>query len=82
MIWNVCKKLFLVFVLIFLYLPILLLSVYSFTSATNIGAIRGFSLHNYVTLFTTPVIYLFFDRYAGRLKGRREGGAAGGEQTA
>lgn len=54
MIWNVCKKLFLVFVLIFLYLPILLLSVYSFTSATNIGAIRGFSLHNYVTLFTTP----------------------------
>ena len=48
------KKLFLVFVLIFLYLPILLLSVYSFTSATNIGAIRGFSLHNYVTLFTTP----------------------------
>jgi spermidine/putrescine transport system permease protein len=27
--------------------------VYSFTSSTTIGAIRGFSLHNYVTLFTT-----------------------------
>lgn len=41
-------------VLLFLYLPILVLAVYSFTDATNIGAIRGFSLHNYVTLFTTP----------------------------
>lgn len=38
----------------FLYLPILILAVYSFTDATNIGAIRGFSVHNYVTLFTTP----------------------------
>ena len=43
-----------VLVLLFLYLPILVLAVYSFTDATNIGAIRGFSLHNYVTLFTTP----------------------------
>lgn len=41
-------------VLIFLYAPILILMVYSFTDATNIGAIRGFSFHNYVTLFTTP----------------------------
>ena len=32
----------------------MLLAVYSFTSSTHIGAIRGFSLHNYVTLFTTP----------------------------
>ncbi len=45
---------FLACVLILLYLPILILAVYSFTDATNIGAIRGFSLHNYVTLFTTP----------------------------
>jgi spermidine/putrescine transport system permease protein len=36
-----------------MYAPILILAVYSFTDATNIGAIRGFSLHNYVTLFTT-----------------------------
>lgn len=48
------KVLFIALVLIFLYAPILILMVYSFTDATNIGAIRGFSLHNYVTLFTTP----------------------------
>lgn len=42
------------FVLLFLYAPILILVVYSFTDATMIGAIRGFSLHNYITLFTTP----------------------------
>ncbi len=40
-------------VLLFIYLPILVLAVYSFTDSTNIGAIRSFSLHNYVTLFTT-----------------------------
>ena len=44
---------FLAVILIFLYLPILILVVYSFTTATQIGAIRSFSLHNYVTLFTT-----------------------------
>ncbi|MCI8939995.1 MAG: ABC transporter permease subunit [Dorea sp.] len=41
-------------VLLFLYLPILVLAVYSFTDAANIGAVRGFSVKNYVTLFTTP----------------------------
>ena len=45
---------FLFLVLLFLYLPILLLAVYSFTSSTQIGAIRAFSLKNYITLFTTP----------------------------
>lgn len=48
------KGVFIALVLIFLYGPILILTVYSFTSATNIGAIQGFSMHNYVTLFTTP----------------------------
>lgn len=48
------KGIFILFILCFLYLPILILAVYSFTDATNIGAIRGFSMHNYVTLFTTP----------------------------
>ena len=48
------KALFVLLVLIFLYAPILILILYSFTNATNIGAMRGFSLHNYVTLFTTP----------------------------
>ena len=41
-------------VLLFLYAPILILAVYSFTESTMIGAIRGFSLQNYITLFTTP----------------------------
>ncbi len=54
MIKKVWKSLLVIFVLLFLYLPILVLMVYSFTDAANIGAIRGFSLHNYVTLFTTP----------------------------
>jgi len=48
------KLLFILFVLVFLYAPILILMFYSFTDAANIGTIRGFSLHNYVTLFTTP----------------------------
>lgn len=37
-------------VLLFMYLPILILAVYSFTDSTQIGAIRGFSLSNYRTL--------------------------------
>lgn len=41
-------------VLTFLYAPILILVFYSFTNATMIGATRGFSLHNYQTLFGTP----------------------------
>lgn len=51
---KVWKGIVILIVLLFLYLPILVLAAYSFTDATNIGAIRGFSLHNYVTLFTTP----------------------------
>lgn len=54
MIKKACKVSIVMLVLLFLYLPILILAVYSFTDATNIGAIRGFSMHNYVTLFTTP----------------------------
>ena len=48
------KMIFIGLVLAFLYLPIFVLAVYSFTKSTNIGAIRGFSMHNYVTLFSTP----------------------------
>ena len=40
-------------ILLLTYLPIVILSVYSFTNSTTIGAIRGFSLKNYKTLFTT-----------------------------
>lgn len=43
-------------VLAFLYLPILILAFYSFTSSTMIGSVRGFSLDNYVTLFTEPAL--------------------------
>ncbi|MCI8643967.1 MAG: ABC transporter permease subunit [Lachnospiraceae bacterium] len=52
------KKIFaaawLIAALIFIYLPIMLLAVYSFTTSPQLGTIREFSLHNYVTLFTTP----------------------------
>ncbi|SEA32401.1 spermidine/putrescine transport system permease protein [Lachnospiraceae bacterium NK3A20] len=51
---KIWKAVFFVFMLLVLYLPILILAVYSFTDATTIGSIRGFSLQNYVTLFTTP----------------------------
>ena len=47
------KRTFILLVLAFIYAPILILAIYSFTDATQIGAIRAFSLHNYVTLFTT-----------------------------
>lgn len=42
---------FLALMIILLYLPIFVLAVYSFTDSANIGAIHGFSMHNYVTLF-------------------------------
>ncbi len=51
---RIGRGIFLGAVLVFLYAPILVLVFYSFTTSTHIGAIRGFSLHNYVTLFTTP----------------------------
>lgn len=40
--------------LIVLYLPIMVLALYSFTDSAGIGAIHGFSVQNYVTLFTKP----------------------------
>lgn len=50
------KKVFsyswLALVALFMYIPVLILAFYSFTDSTTIGAVRGFSLHNYVTLFT------------------------------
>lgn len=33
-------------------MPILILTFYSFTDSTMIGSVRGFSLNNYITLFT------------------------------
>lgn len=48
------RRIFLLLVLAFLYAPILILIVYSFTDAAHIGTAGSFSLQNYVTLFTTP----------------------------
>ncbi len=46
--------LFIVIMLLLIYLPILVLAVYSFTDSANIGTIHGFSFDNYITLFTKP----------------------------
>lgn len=48
------KKAFLCLVLLFMYCPIIVLAVYSFTDSPNIGAIHSFTFKNYITLFTTP----------------------------
>lgn len=45
---------FLGIMIVVMYLPILVLVVYSFTDSSNIGTIHGFSVQNYVTLFTKP----------------------------
>lgn len=47
------KGIFLGIVILLLYMPIVILAVYSFTDSTNIGAIHGFSMKNYKTLFTS-----------------------------
>ncbi|MFV0465524.1 MAG: ABC transporter permease [Lachnospiraceae bacterium] len=41
-------------ILLFIYLPIVVLSVYSFLDAPTIGAAGNFTLDNYQKLFTTP----------------------------
>jgi len=43
-------------VLLFMYAPILILGIYSFTDSAVIGALGQFSLTNYQVLFTTPEI--------------------------
>lgn len=52
---KVIKTVIILLVLIFMYAPILILSVYSFTDATQIGGAGSSpSMDNYITLFTTP----------------------------
>lgn len=50
-IFSIC---YISLMILIIYLPILLLAVYSFTDSENIGTIHGFSFQNYVTLFTEP----------------------------
>lgn len=51
---KITSKIWLGFVLLLMYAPILILAVYSFTDSTMIGSIRHFSMQNYITLFTEP----------------------------
>ena len=51
---QIFSRTFLGLMILVLYLPIFVLAVYSFTDSANIGAIHGFSLKNYETLFTKP----------------------------
>lgn len=44
------SRIYIGILLLLIYLPILVLMVYSFTTSTTIGAIRGFSMENYQTL--------------------------------
>ena len=48
--WS--KIIFICIMLLLIYMPILILAVYSFTTSANIGSIHGWSLNNYETLFT------------------------------
>lgn len=48
------QHIFIILALLFMYMPIIILGFYSFTGSTMIGSVRGFSLQNYVTLFTEP----------------------------
>lgn len=50
---KIFRRCWLFLVLLFMYAPILVLAVFSFTDAKMIGQIKGFSLDNYGTLFTS-----------------------------
>lgn len=54
MIKKIMRSLCLGIVLLFIYLPILILAVYSFLDTPTIGATGDFTFQNYIKLFTTP----------------------------
>ncbi len=54
MIKKILRSSWMILVLLFMYLPILILAVYSFTDTATIGTSGNFSLDNYKTLFTSP----------------------------
>lgn len=45
-------KIFIGAMLLLLYLPILVLAFYSFTTSANIGSVHGFTMDNYINLFS------------------------------
>jgi multidrug efflux pump len=47
----------------------------------GLAIVGGLIVSQALTLFTTPVIYLYFDRLASRLVGRRSGRLQGGEAS-
>ena len=47
---KIGRQLFIALMLLVMYVPILVLIFYSFTTSTNIGREHGFSLDNYRTL--------------------------------
>lgn len=49
---KILRQAWLGLTLLFMYLPILILMIYSFTDTATIGALGNFSLKNYATLFT------------------------------
>ena len=53
MIKKTMRSAWLGIVLLFMYLPVLILAVYSFTDTATIGTHGNFSLQNYKTMFTT-----------------------------
>ncbi|MGN0140883.1 MAG: ABC transporter permease [Roseburia sp.] len=50
---KILRSSWLALVLLFMYLPVVLLMIYSFTDTAVIGTKGNFSLANYVTIFTT-----------------------------
>ena len=54
MIKKILKASWLIIAVVFMYLPIIVLAVYSFTDTAIIGASGRFSLNNYKVLFMTP----------------------------
>ena len=53
---KIIQHVFIILALLFMYLPILILAFYSFTSSTMIGSVRGFTFDNYITLFSEEAL--------------------------
>ena len=51
------EKVYLFFIYLLLYIPILMLVLFSFNSSGNTGAFTGFSLYWYKELFSSPATF-------------------------